>query len=521
MEQPEIALRPKKGRKLKIPDQDRKERKRRSNNNEEFIDFKGEVKRPKVFKNVSKCCKKKCFESLKADQQERIFELFYKLGSFERRATFFAYNVREITSKGISRKTGGMTEVRAYHLNGLRVCSRFFFDVLQVDSSRCYTALDKFKNFDLRDLRGYSPKPKLSSEQKQFAIDFFTAIPRHVSHYNNERTNACYLGSEWDEAKLYRAYEDKWKEANSVIAPMSPTSFDNIFKKFNIKFHPRTIDGCRACDTFLARSKLGENVTEAHNHHLDQARKLRASLNADLVLAENDPTVETITMDYEKTHIYPNLPTSIVYYLRKLSLINFGIHRAKNKKAYFFPYLETEGGRGPEEVGSCLKIFIEMHIKAPVKILRIYCDCCGGQNRNFKLCVILAKILSQHPSLETIEIRFLESGHSYLPNDRDFGDFQRLVNKQERIELLTHYIRLMKECRVDAETIDVTPMDHTKFIDWEPLKSIVCHRKKSTTKEDWKMMKVHQIRIIKNQPSKLFLKYDLTQADVSLKTQNF
>lgn len=514
---PEVGPRPKKGRKLKVPDQDRVERKRRVNNNEEFVDSKGEIKKPKAFQAVTWCCDTKCHEKFSEEEQRQIFDDFHTLGSYGRRALFFAYNVRSVYAKGISRKSGVKSLLHVYTLNEQRVCFRFFYNTLQVHSSRGYLALDKFQKLDIRDLRGIFPHKKLSTDHEQFAIDFILSVPRFVSHYNVDRTNACYLGCEWDEIKLFRAYEEKWKEITEDLAnnpAMAPTTFHNIFKRFNLKFHPRTSDHCKTCDTLVAKQKHGIDNSDLHKQHLEKAKHLRVAMNRDFERAKNDETFEAISVDFEKTLIYPKLETSIVYYLRKLNLHNFGIHSAKMGKAFFFPWLEVEAGKGPDEVGSCLKIFIENYVKPPIKHLIIVGDSCGGQNRAFKIGLILSKILESHPSLEVIIFRYLLSGHSYLPNDRDFANFQRIINKQERIELISEYVRLMRECHVNAEPIEIIPMDHTKIISSDPLKEKTCQRKYTTKKEDFKMMQVHEMRVDKKNPSMLYFKYDITKDEV-------
>lgn len=68
-----------------------------------------------------------------------------------------------------------------------------------------------------------------------------------------------------------------------------------------------------------------------------------------------------------------------------------------------------------------------------VKNLILWSDSCGGQNRNIKLTLMLKALLNDHPTLETIRLRFLESGHSFLPNDTDFGRIEYALKLQQRL----------------------------------------------------------------------------------------
>lgn len=52
----------------------------------------------------------------------------------------------------------------------------------------------------------------------------------------------------------------------------------------------------------------------------------------------------------------------------------------------------------------------------------LFCNSCGGQNRNIKIILMLKACLEAHSSLEEITIKYLVPGHTFLPNDTDFSD---------------------------------------------------------------------------------------------------
>lgn len=155
-----------------------------------------------------------------------------------------------------------------------------------------------------------------------------------------------------------------------------------------------------------------------HKDHLIQAESFREQLNADLELAKVDDEVETLPFDMEKILTVPRIPTSITYYKRQLNLYNLGIHVGSSGKSIFNIWLEYEASKGSQEVESCLKKYIE-NIKAPVKTLILWSDSCGGQNRSIKFVLMMIYTLQNHPSLKSISMRYLQSGHSFLPNDSD------------------------------------------------------------------------------------------------------
>ena len=77
------------------------------------------------------------------------------------------------------------------------------------------------------------------------------------------------------------------------------------------------------------------------------------------------------------------------------------------------------GKRGSDEVVPCLHDFLSK-LPSSVTSLRLYSDGCGGQNKN---ATVMHYLLSLVATVKFRHIRHLfpVTGHSHLPNDRDFG----------------------------------------------------------------------------------------------------
>ena len=82
---------------------------------------------------------------------------------------------------------------------------------------------------------------------------------------------------------------------------------------------------------------------------------------------------------------------------------------------------EIVASRGSQDIGSCiLKHFHSLQSNADRLI--VYSDGCGGQNRNINIaCLWMFVTASPDFSYILVDYKFMLSGHSYLPNDRDFG----------------------------------------------------------------------------------------------------
>lgn len=142
-------------------------------------------------------------------------------------------------------------------------------------------------------------------------------------------------------AKLYQLYKE---EANN---PVSQSYYNNIFyTNFNLRFKKPKKDTCHKCDFFIIKinSSSGaerEIYEECHRIHLECAESLRSQMGRDIAAAKLDKLLEVLAFDMQKILMLPNIPTSIIYYLRQLNLYNFGIHTGSTGRGKF--NIWTEG----------------------------------------------------------------------------------------------------------------------------------------------------------------------------------
>lgn len=112
-------------------------------------------------------------------------------------------------------------------------------------------------------------------------------------------------------------------------------------------------------------------------------------------------------------------------------------------------WTEDKAKRGSSEVASViLKFFRKNPPKA--KQLLVYTDNCAGQNKNWlKMSLWLQMI--REGLFEKIEHRFLVSGHTFLPSDRDFA----LIEKYKKKKLIKFLVRMigMKQFRNQIKKI--------------------------------------------------------------------
>ena len=72
---------------------------------------------------------------------------------------------------------------------------------------------------------------------------------------------------------------------------------------------------------------------------------------------------------------------------------------------------------------------------------------CTGQNRNIQMALMWLRVFqSSENNIEIIGHKFLLSGHSYLPNDADFGVIEMALRKKNFLYTPEDYYEIIKQC---------------------------------------------------------------------------
>jgi len=221
-------------------------------------------------------------------------------------------------------------------------------------------------------------------------------------------------------------------------------------------------------------------------------------MKADLATAAADSETETLTYDLQKVLSLPRIPTNIVYYKRQLSMYNLGIHSGKNNSGYFNVWLETEGGRGSQDIGSALIKHVKTYVPESVRHLILWSDSCGGQNRNIRITLLMQHLLQNSTHLQSIRFRFRIPGHSFLPNDSEFGDVE-CAKRQQRLYLPADIIAVMKDCRRRNKFI-VTRLASTDFFSVADVEKLIVNRKIDVSGKPVSWLSTREIKLLKSEP---------------------
>lgn len=452
--------RPKKGRKRKYPEHSLAQRKERKYAN---LPYQGKNKRvsSKVFRDYVCPCKRQCFTLVSQEKRKIEFDKFVTLGSYKAQLLYIINNVKEspkaraytVLSGNKSGKNRKRTYRRKYYISDIEVCKDMFVNNFQISTKRIDVCLLKQRSDSFEDKRGKKQGGwnKTPEDHIQFIRKVINLLPKYESHYRRGSNSDCqYLKMGMTVQKVYEIYTEELKKTHG--SSKKPVSFETLkrifYDDFNLRCKSLKKDTCNKCDTFAQRiqnckADEKEKLIEEKEKHLKIATDLRNKMNSDLKRAKNDKYFECLTYDLEKTLPLPRIPTNIVFYKRQLWLYNSGIHVGSDDSGHCNVWVEGEAGRGAQEVGSCLVRFIRDNLNDEVKNLVLWSDCCGGQNRNIKIVLMLKALLNSHPSLETITLKYLESGHTFLPNDTDFSKIEYQLKYHQCNYTPEEYISVM------------------------------------------------------------------------------
>lgn len=131
----------------------------------------------------------------------------------------------------------------------------------------------------------------------------------------------------------------------------------------------------------------------------------------------------------------------------------------------------------------------------------LFSDSCTGQNRNIKTSLTLLKLV-QDPLLdmETIDLKFMIPGHSFLPNDTEFGIIERASKKHGIINVPDDWYNIIKTAKVKKPQFQVVKLEREEFLSTKPLEDSITNRKKDTEGKKINWLKIRWLRFEKGAP---------------------
>lgn len=294
-------------------------------------------------------------------------------------------------------------------------------------------------------------------------------------------------------------YALEWKNLLFRFLP-----YRDIFKShFNLRFGVPRSDTCKYCDKiYLALTEADEKdlnriERELETHH-ETADKAYASLKEDSEISKVNDNVVVLCVDLQQVLYTPMLTHSDVFYQRQYSNYNFAIHN-QAKNASMFLWHERIANRGSIEIASCIMKYIkenfEILLPGQSRKLILWSDRCVGQNNNWNMIGLCAYLVHLNYFTE-VNQKFLTSGHSFLPCDRDFALIER-QKKKNTCYIPQHLIEMIKNSNI-LNSFEIVEMQQSDFFDFNQVqKSINKDPKLKITEARWIQLTADDPNIIR------------------------
>ena len=154
-------------------------------------------------------------------------------------------------------------------------------------------------------------------------------------------------------------------------------------------------------------------------------------------------------------------------------MYNLGVYDCKTDKGHIYLWHEALASRGSCEIGSCILKHFSI-ISTNATHLTLYSDSCGGQNRNIHLVTLWLHIVQNARFTYTsIDHKFMVLGHSYLPNDRDFGSIESHKRRLQQVYTPSSWANVIQTAR-RANPFEVVQMSRQDFLDLKAFSQCFC-----------------------------------------------
>lgn len=511
-------------RKRKRNPNKKQQRKVKRNRGEAYVTSKGKSVSAKTFSNPPCNCKMKCTDKVTEEQRKDMFDRFYRMGSFQAQNAYISGLCQQGTPKVHRVRDGSRGNKKvsiSYHLQladrNQKVCKLFFLKTFQISDGRCFRALKKIRDGcePGSDLRGKQPSVnKVDEARLQIVKNHIESFPAYQSHYTRAHNpNRKYLSEDLNIRLMYNLYKEHCELINAI--PVSESKYRHVFNfEYNLHFHSPHKDTCTKCDALKFKIDSCEDPQKKQELQVNRELHLRKAELAREKLSQakedsrkNDTTVYAFTFDLQKALPFPTLTCSVAYYKRNMYVYNVGCHELSSGSAYMYAWDETVASRGSQEISSCLIEHLRNKVPESTDHVIMFSDSCGGQNRNIKVALACMHFLQDNSHIKVIDHKFMTSGHSFLPNDADFGVIETFSKGRVKNVPQDWYDTIVKAKRKKPYCLKV--MDQNEILSTANLEKAITRRRKNTLGNPVSWLKIQWLRYLKEEPFKIFYKETL------------
>jgi hypothetical protein len=419
----------------------------------------------KSLKNCHDKCKFKCAMKISESTRLQIHVDFWQ-HSDDGKAHYYVQTVTRAPRKyGESSRRKFSYKYSMFDGSQLvRVCKVFYLTTLNVSQRRIGYALSVKVNpcsgIIRDDRRGRHHRHRVISVARKNEVRIhIKSLPTMESHYRRASSKKEYLETGLTIAKLYEKYVEKCSEqlliAESDLEKERFTAvkehvYRDIFNhEFNLEFHKPQQDRCDICELHRFNEndeKYQSHVTSKTATKTERDRD-RQRTNSAAPVVSADGLEAVICFDLENVLSCPRANVSNFLYKRKLSVYRLTAHCSIDRKGYGSIWCETTSGRSGNDLASPLVIILEMIKQQHPTITKLvlWSDSCVAQNKNSVMSFALQNFMQKHSTIQSIEQKFCEPGHSSIQEvDNIHSHIEKVLNVSEIYSPLSLMRALLK-----------------------------------------------------------------------------
>lgn len=327
-----------------------------------------------------------------------------------------------------------------------------------------------------QDARGArKPKNKTPDEDLAGVRQFISSLPAVPSHYCRSSINRRYLPVECGNmSRLYAAYQTAQKE--KCLSCVSAAVFKKVFlTEFNIGFHTPKKDKCLLCEKFknTPEDSRSEELKQKMTEHEAEKIATYEEFKRDQEARNCDAATICVSFDLQKVLNTPYGSSVLLFYSRKYAVYNFSVYESVMRKGYCFVWGEADGRRGAAEMASCLFQWLQaIDRENAASHIILYCDCCSGQNRNRTVVSMLRYALTVLVNVKQITLKFLLTGHRYMPADSIHSTVERFTRKRT-VWAPSEWETVIRMARHNPGPYEFIKMSNESFKNWSSVSTTI------------------------------------------------
>ena len=382
----------------------------------------------------------------------------------------------------------------------VRVCKSMFLRTLGLKSDGRITSYLHNLTNPLKDNRGSFTKHPQAN---------YGAVIRHINSFHPQVSHYTQLHAAWrrymDPAlsirKLYKDYL-----SNPSNGPLKYPTYYKIFRKQRITFGCPKVDLCEICETHKFHIKIHNadpiqigscESCSGHTYHLNMAAASRRHYLDDSHTT-HPPHNVVYSVGMQRILLLPILKQKSCFFTSRLVTFNETFASMSGHPDLCVMWNEEIAGRLAPDVTSAFAEII-MNRFPVLKNLTFWMDNCSAQNKNWCLYLAMLSLVNHPASPDSITLKYLERGHTYMRADSIHGAIGRKIRRVDSVCTFDDLLELIGDCGKNIRTV---PLEIGKFRDWTSLRK--------QAKNLPRISKMRCVQFRKNSPSiyyKLSLDY--------------